>query len=80
MNDMTFKVNEDGVLKEYRILKYVKNPDNNKTYMIYCGIDEDEKYASSYHISNGEVILDPINTDEEWDYLDEILNMEDEDV
>ena len=78
MKDMTFKVDENGTLKEFKIIKYVKNPQTNKTYIIYCENDSDsEIYASAYHIVKGEVILDAIDNGEEWDYLDEVVNMED---
>ena len=80
MDDMTFKVDEDGKEKEYKIVKYTKNPNNNKSYIIYHELNDSELYASSYHIQNGEVILDTIDSDEEWDYLDEIINMEEENV
>ena len=31
MNDMTFKVKEDGVLHTYTIVNYFKNEKNNKS-------------------------------------------------
>lgn len=75
MNDLTFKVDD----KEYYILNYVKNPNTNKTYILYTeSKDSDTVYASTYSIVKGELILDEITTDEEWDYLDKVLeSMED---
>ncbi len=81
MKDMTFKVEDDGVTKEYNILKYVKNPNNGKTYIIYAENGSTDAYASIYTIEKGELILDEIKTDEEWDFLDSVLeDMEDENV
>ena len=81
MKDMTFKIEENGKTVEYEILTYVKNPSNNKTYIIYHEPNNDEVYASIYTIEKGELTLDEITTDEEWDFLDEVLEkLEDKDV
>ena len=77
MNELTFKVEENGNLKEYKIIKYLSNPNTDKTYIIYHDLDnEDETYASAYHVNKGQIILDPVETDSEWDFLDDALNME----
>lgn len=81
MKDMTLQIEEDGKKVEYEIITYVKNPNNDKTYVIYHEPDNEEVYASVYTIEKGEVILDEITTDEEWDFLDEVLEkLEEEDV
>ena len=41
-------------------------------YIIYTDNDEDY-YASRYSIVNDSVILDEIILDEEWDYIDKVL-------
>ena len=73
MKDMTFKVEKDGVLKEYEIITYFKNPNTDKNYIVYNEPGNDEAYASVYRIEKGELILDEILTDEEWDYIDEVI-------
>ena len=81
MKDMTFKVEEDGKTIEYEIITYVTNPQTNKSYVIYHEANSDEVYASTYTIEKGELILDEITTDEEWDFLDEVLDkLEEKDV
>ena len=73
MNDMTFKVKEDGVLHTYTIVNYFKNEKNNKDYVVYYEEDPNELYASGYEIENNELCLLPIETDEEWDYIDKVM-------
>ena len=34
-NKLTFKLTEDGITKEYFIIKMITNKDNNKNYIIY---------------------------------------------
>ena len=81
MEKMSFKVEENGELKEYEIITYVNNPMNHNSYVIYHEPNSDEVYASLYRIEEGEVILDEITTDEEWDFLDEVLEkLEEKDV
>jgi len=78
MKDMTFQVEEDGLIKEYNIIKYVKNPNNNKSYILYSDNNNDEVYASVYRIDKGELVLDAVHDEEEWSFLDKTLeDMED---
>ncbi len=71
MKDLTFKVNENGKIINYNIIKYFKYKDKN--YIIYNEENKDEIYASTYVIENNELILNKIDTDEEWDYIDLVL-------
>lgn len=81
MKDMSFEVEENGKIKKYEIVTYVKNPSNNKTYVVYKEPGSNEVSASLYTIEKGELILDEIKTDEEWDFLDEVLDkLEENDV
>ncbi len=70
MKDNYFKVLENDIEKEYKIIKAFKHKDIN--YIIYTDNDEDY-YASRYSIVNDSVILDEIILDEEWDYIDKVL-------
>lgn len=81
MKDMTFKIENEGKTIEYEIITYVNNPSNNNSYIIYREPDSDDVYASLYRIEKGELILDEIKTDAEWDFLDEVLEkLEEKDV
>ncbi len=71
MKDLTFKVNENGKIINYNIIKYFKY--NGKDYIIYNEENKDEIYASSYIIENNELILNKIETESEWDYIDLVL-------
>ena len=66
MNDNRFKVLEDGITKEYIVVKFCNNEDNGKKYLIYKEEDDDKLYGSL-------ITLDEIKDDSEWDYLDKEL-------
>ena len=71
MKDLTFEVKENNKIVKYEIINYFKH--NNKNYIIYKEPNEDDIYASTYDIKNNNLILGEIETDEEWDYIDEVL-------
>ena len=78
MEEKTFTVvDEEGKELDYEIVLTFKNPDNNKSYVIYKlpGEENDEVFAAIYDEENkiGGSLL-PIETDKEWDMLDEVLN------
>ena len=66
MKDLTFE--SDGIT--YIIDKYFHYDKTGKNYVVYHEKGDTELFASSYEIVNDEVILNEINTDEEWDYID----------
>ena len=74
MKYLTFEVKENNKIVKYEIIKYFKH--NNKNYIIYKEPNEDNIYASTYDIKNNDLILGEIETDEEWDYIDEVLKGE----
>lgn len=63
-------------IKEYEILYTFFNPNTNKNYVIYTdNIEEDGKlniYASIYY-PDDDTKLDEITTDDEWKYVELIL-------
>ena len=66
-----FKIIENGKEIEYIIFK--KCFYKNNTYIIYHKKNnENDLYASKYYIFNNEIVLDEINSDEEWQYLEKI--------
>lgn len=72
-NKLTFKLNEDGVEKEYFIIKMITN--NNKNYIIYTeNNDSKDIYASTFEINDNELKLHEIENNDEWDYIDSILS------
>lgn len=72
-NKLTFKLNEDGIEKEYFIIKMITN--NNKNYIIYSeNNDSKDIYASTFEINDNELKLHEIENDDEWDYIDSILS------
>lgn len=75
MNDNRFKVLEDGITKEYVVVKFCNNEDNGKKYVIYKEEDDDKLYGSLITLEeeDGKFILDEIKDDSEWDYLDKEL-------
>lgn len=73
MNDNRFKVLEDGITKEYVVVKFCNNEDNGKKYVIYKEEDDNKLYGSLITLEDGKFILDEIKDDSEWDYLDKEL-------
>lgn len=72
MKDTTFKIINDGVEKEYNIIKIVPSSKMNKNYIIYS--DDRDIYAARCEIKDNKIKLFQIEDDKEYDYLDEILN------
>ena len=70
MKDNCFTVTENNQVKEFKITKVFKYKKNN--YIIYTDNDIDY-YASRYSIVNDSIILDEIEYEEEWDYIDKVL-------
>ena len=73
MEKMNFKVEENGQEVEYNIIKPIHNNANNKDYIVYEKENDENLYASAYRIEGNKLILDAINTDEEWDFIDSIM-------
>lgn len=74
-NKLTFKLTEDGITKEYFIIKMITNKDNNKNYIIYTeNNDNKDVYASTFEINDNELKLHEIENDDEWDCIDSILS------
>lgn len=76
-------VDEDGNEQLYEVLFTFDSEDFGKSYVLYypIGADEDDNeeieiHASSYvqHEDGSEGDLQPIETDEEWDMIEEMLN------
>ena len=76
-NETMVVVDDQGNEVLYEIVLTFKSDVTNKSYVIYKlpGDDEEEVYASSFDETeeNGGD-LKPIETDEEWDMIEEVLN------
>ena len=71
---LTFKLKEDGIEKEYFIIKMFKYKNND--YMIYTeNNDTKDVYAAKYEIKDDELKLYEIETDDEWNHIDSILSI-----
>jgi len=78
MEEKTFTViDEEGKELEFEVVLTFKNPDTGKAYVIYKlpGDDNEEVFAAIYDEESklGGNLM-PIETDAEWDVLDEVLN------
>lgn len=71
---------ENGKEKEYEILASFES-DDGKNYVIYFDEEEEEGsiYAARLEEMDGVEQLLPLETDEEWDMVDEVLRRLDED-
>lgn len=76
-NKLFTVVDEQNNEIEYEVVLTFTNPEDNKSYVVYKlpGDENEEVFASLYDEKNTEGgNLQPIETDEEWDMLDEVLN------
>lgn len=77
--DMTFKVlNDEGVEVECEVLFTFDCEENGKSYIVYTDntLDEDgstKVYASVYNPDEDETKLLPVETEEEWDMIENLL-------
>ena len=77
---LTFKIKgENGQDIECETLFTFEGKDNNKNYIVYTDNTLDEEgntkvYASLFDPSMDEQTLLPIETDEEWKIIEDILN------
>ena len=70
-------IDEEGNEILYEIVLTFKSDETGKSYVIYKlpGEDNDEVFASSYNEANTDGgDLHPIESDEEWDMVEEVLN------
>ena len=76
--ETAFKIIVDGKEVICYILLTFDNPSTNKKYIVYTdGTKNDdgtmEVLASIYNIVDGEVVLEEINTEEEWNMVDDMI-------
>lgn len=74
-----FIMNEDGIEKEYETLFTFMNKDNHKNYVVYTdnSLDNDgnlNTFASCYNPNSEEFILLPVESEEEWTNIDQVVN------
>ncbi len=77
MEDKTLRViDEAGNEKDFEIVLTFKSDETGKSYVVYKEPgDSDEVFAASYDESNEDGgDLKPIESDEEWDMIEEVLN------
>lgn len=75
---MTFKILDDGKEIVCNIVMTFTDENNKINYIIYTDGTKDfdgelEIYASRYEIQNGDYVLSDIETDYEWNLIDNML-------
>ncbi len=69
-------IDEEGNEVLYEIVLTFKSDETGKSYVVYKlpGDENEEVFASSYNESDKDGgALNPIETDEEWDIIEEVL-------
>ena len=83
---MTFKIiNEEGKEVECEVLFTFESDETKKTYIVYTDNSVDEEgntrvYASIYTPGQEKTKLEPIETDAEWNKIQQILDVIQEQV
>lgn len=72
-------VNDDGVEIECEVLFTVDSDETKKSYIVYTDNTEDESgsiktYASIYDPTGQSLKLEPIETEKEWQMIEDILS------
>jgi len=75
---MNFKIYEDGKEIICDIILTFRDDNNDINYIVYTDGTKDEEgdleiYASRYKLENGYYILKDIESDYEWDLIDNML-------
>lgn len=76
---MNFKIYENNNEINCDIIKVFKDDSNDINYIIYTDGTKDEKgeleiYASRYVLENNNYILEAIESDYEWNLIDNVLD------
>ena len=79
INDLTFTLEEDNPKVVYDTVLTFYNKDTEKNYIIYTDNTLDEEgnlntFASIYNPDNPEMELFPIETEEEWNNIENVLD------
>ena len=68
-----FKVIENDKVIECEILLKFRDDNNDKNYIVYKETGSDVIYASRYDVINEEIVLKGIETEYEWNLIDNML-------
>lgn len=69
---------DEGKIVECDVIMVMNNPNNNKNYIVYTdGTTNEEKQlellASEYFPEGDLTRLEPIETDEEWEFIESMI-------
>ena len=75
---MDFKILENGKELECSIITAFRDDNNGISYVVYTDGEKDsngemEVYASRYVLEDNQYILNPIDSEKEWDFVDNML-------
>ena len=70
---MDFKVIENGQVIECKSILEFKDESNDKNYIVYKENGSHEIFASRYIVVDNQIILEPIETQYEWNMIDNML-------
>ncbi|MFV0380156.1 MAG: DUF1292 domain-containing protein [Anaerorhabdus sp.] len=66
-------INDEGIEKEMEILFTFDGVDNDKKYVLFTNIGEDDVFAASYTDDGSITLLDPDVDIEEWNMVEEVF-------
>lgn len=62
---------DDIILDDGTKIKIIFNfKNNNETFIIYKEINNEQIFASKYHEDGEEIVLDEINSEDEWELVE----------
>lgn len=81
MKEVFIASNENNIQTPYEILFKFTNTLTNINYLVYTDntYDDDNDLniiSSRYKIENGKIVISPIKTDDEYDFVDRMIELE----
>ena len=70
---MEFKIIDDGKEINCESILIFRDDNNNRNYIVYMEENDDNVYSSRYNIVNGEIVLEAIENEYEWNMIDNML-------
>lgn len=70
---------EDGASEDFEVVTYFEHPVTGIKYVFLVALDQSEEeeqdvYPFRYDEKDGEMVLAPVEDDEEWEMLEEVLD------
>ena len=70
---MEFSIINDGKEIKCKSILVFRDDNNDINYIVYNEENDDNIYAARYILENDEIVLEPIEHEQEWNLIDNML-------